>query len=123
MQSFRLLSAIAAGAALVSGAAMAAPPTSFSGKATLASPAAPAKEAVVSGVSWTCEGADCTGVAERYSSLDGRMKECKKVVAVLGPVAAYRSRGVEMSKGDLSVCNKAAPGVETAQKAAPANSN
>jgi hypothetical protein len=119
MQSFRLLSAIAAGAALVSGAAMAAPPSSFSGKATLASPAAPAKEAVVSGVAWKCEGADCAGVAERYSSIDGRMKECKKVVAALGPLSAYQSRGIAMSKGDLSVCNKAAAGVETAQTAAP----
>ena len=122
MQSFRLLSAIAAGAALVSGAAMAAPPGPFSGRATLAAPT-PAKEAVVSGVSWTCKGADCTGVAERYSSLDSRMKECKKVVAALGPLTGYTSRGVVMSKGDINVCNKAATGVETAQKAAPANSN
>ena len=119
MQSFRLLSAIAVSAAFVSGAAMAAPPSAFNGKATLATPAAPAKEAVVSGVSWKCDGADCAGSAERYSSIDGRMKECKKVVAALGPVTAYQSRGIEMSKGDLSVCNKAASGVQTAQTAAP----
>ena len=119
MQSFRLLSAIAAGAALVSGAAMAAPPSAFNGRAVLATPAAPAKEAVVSGVSWKCEGADCAGVAERYSSLDSRMKECKKVAAALGPLAGYTTRGIEMSKGDLTICNKAAGGVMTAQTAAP----
>jgi hypothetical protein len=122
MQSFRLLSAIAAGAALVSGAAMASPPSAFSGRATLASPATPAKDAVVSGISWRCEGADCTGSAERYSSLDGRMKECKKVAAALGPLAGYTSRGISLSKGDVNICNKAAS-VETAQKTAPPNSN
>src|SRR5689334_18643989 len=117
MQSFRLLSAIAASAALASGAAMAAEPASFSGKATLASPAAPAKEVRISGVAWKCDGADCTGSAERYSSLNSRMKECKNVAAALGPLAAYTARGIAMSKGDLSVCNKAAAGVETAAQA------
>ena len=119
MQSFRLFSAMAASAALVSGAAMAAPPAAFNGRATLATPAAPAQQAMVSGVSWTCQGADCSGVAERYSSLDSRMKECKKVAAALGALSGYVSRGVEMTKGDLSVCNKAANGVQTAQTAPP----
>jgi hypothetical protein len=122
MQSLRLISAIAASAALVGGAAMAAQPSSFNGRATLASPAAPAKEVLVSGVAWKCEGADCTGSAERYSSIESRMKECKKVAAALGPLAAYTSRGISMGKGDLSVCNKAASGVETAQVPA-ANAN
>ena len=123
MQSLRLISAIAATAALASGAAMAAPPSSFSGRATLAAPAAPAKEVLVSGVAWKCEGAECTGSAERSSSLDSRMKECKKVAAALGPLAGFTSRGISMGKGDLTICTKAAAGVETAQAPAPAPAN
>ena len=117
MQSFRLLIATAATAAFVSGAAMAAP-APFNGKATLANPGS-AREALVEGVTWTCAGADCTGIAERYSSLDSRMKECRKVAAALGPLASYERRGLAMSKGDLNVCNKAAA-TQTAQTSANA---
>src|SRR5829696_6626500 len=107
MQS-KLFGAIAAAAVLASGGASAAT-ASFHGTATLANPAAGVKEATVSGVNWRCEGGDCAAAADRYSTLDSQMKECRKVVAVLGPVASYRSRGREMSKGNLAVCNRAAP--------------
>jgi hypothetical protein len=117
MQS-KLFGAVIAAAVFASGAASAAPAT-FHGKATLANPASGVKEATVSGVAWRCEGGECAAVAERYSTLDSQMKECRKVVAALGPVASYQSRGREMSKGNLAVCNRASP-VQTATAAAPA---
>ena len=116
MQNFRLLSAIAASAALVSGAAYAAAPSAFRGEATLATPST--KEAVVSGVTWKCEGATCQAFAERHSTLDSQVKECRKVAAALGPLSSYRSRGREMTPGNLNVCNKAAA-VQNAGASAP----
>ena len=115
MQNLRLIAAIAAATALAGGAALAAPNSPFRGEATLASPAS--KEAVVSGVTWKCDGGTCQAFAERHSTLDSQVKECRKVAAALGPLASYKSRGREMSPGNLNVCNRAA--AQTAGAPAP----
>jgi hypothetical protein len=51
----------------------------------------------VGGVAWRCEGDKCIGKAERYSSLDSYMKECRKVSAGLGKLTRFYSRGREMT--------------------------
>lgn len=118
MQNFRML-AIAASAVFVSGAAFAAP-TVFNGQATLAKAAGAPVDATVSGVAWHCEADKCVGAAERYSSLDNPVKECRKVAEAVGPLSAYASRGRALSKGALAACNANAQAKgsapETAQK-------
>ena len=118
MQNLRMIGALAAAGALCSTAAFAGAPAPFRAQATLASPAAATKEVAISGAAWRCEGASCTGTAERRSSIESQLRECRKVTAVLGPVTAYESRGKALSSGELALCNKAAP-VETAQSPAP----
>ncbi|MET0273785.1 MAG: hypothetical protein ABW360_12430 [Phenylobacterium sp.] len=77
-------------------------------------------DTVVDGVNWRCEGDQCIGTAERHSTLDSPIKECRKVAAVIGPVTDYRTRGRVLTKGTLGVCNTAVAdkgGVaQTAQK-------
>jgi hypothetical protein len=118
MQNFRML-AIATAAVFVSGAAFASPSV-FSGQATLAKAAGTPVDATVSGVAWHCEADKCVGSAERYSSLDNPVKECRKVAEAVGPLTAYASRGRALSKGSLAACNAnaqaKASSAETAQK-------
>jgi hypothetical protein len=118
MQNFRMF-AIAAAAAFVSGTAFASPIV-FRGEATLAKPVSAPVNATVSGVAWRCEADRCVGQADRYSSLDSPVKECRKVAEALGPLVSYASRGHAMTKGALSACNANALAkagqTETAQK-------
>jgi len=76
--------------------------------ARLATPVASVSTAEVDGVRWRCEADACTGEGVRQTTLDSWMKECRKVSAALGPLAAYQSRGREMSAGNLKACNRAA---------------
>jgi len=112
MQSFRILGAIAA-AAFVSATAYAEPPAAGS-QAVLAAPAS-AAEAVVDGVAWRCEGARCAG-AVRRSGADGLVKECRRVAAVIGPVASYSSGGRELTAGQIRACNRGAVTIQTARR-------
>jgi len=118
MQNFRMV-AIAACAVFASGTAVAAPSV-FNGQATLAKAASAPVDATVSGVAWHCEADKCVGTAERYSSLDNPVKECRKVAEAVGPLTAYASRGRALSKGSLAACNANAMArsgaTETAQK-------
>lgn len=104
MHNPRILWAAAAGAVLVSGAAF-AQPAAFRAEATLAAPVSAVTESVVSGVNWRCEGDKCIGVAERHSSLDSPVKECRKVAAAVGQLTAYQTRGRVLSKGSVGACN------------------
>lgn len=116
MQSSWCVCAIAALVVFGAGQAMAGPPAAYRGEAKLVSaPSAPRAE-TIGGVQWTCDGDACTGVATRKANLDGPVRECKKVVAVLGPVTAYRTGPRELSEGQLRACNRAAPEVQTAAK-------
>jgi len=108
MQSFRMLSAIAAGAVLVSGAAY-AQTAPYKGEARLVSGASAPREATIAGAAWRCDGDACVGAAARKGNLDGVVRECKKVVAVIGPVASYKTGGRQLSSGELKACNRGAP--------------
>ena len=77
-------------------------------EATLATAAPSAADKDVGGVQWRCEGEKCVGKADRHSSLDSYMKECRKVAAGLGKLTRFYSRGREMSQRDLDNCNRAA---------------
>jgi hypothetical protein len=110
MQKLSVLGAFAA-LALASGAAHA---QSSSSEARLTSPVAAPQEAVIGGVAWRCEGDACQGAGARTNA-DGLVRECKKVVSVVGPVASYRSRGRELTIGQLRACNKAAIQIQTAR--------
>jgi hypothetical protein len=104
MQSFRILGAMAAGAVFVSGAAF-AQPAAFRAEATLATPVSAVSESVVDGVNWRCEADKCIGTAERRSTLDSPVKECRKVASAVGQLAAYQTRGRVFTKGTLGACN------------------
>jgi hypothetical protein len=120
MQSFRIVGAIAA-AVFVSGAtfgaAYAQPPGAgeFNGQATLAAPAQAPQEATINGVAWRCEGDQCSGYAVRRAGVDGLVKECKRVAAVVGPIASYKSRGRELTAGQVRACNRGAITIQTAR--------
>ncbi|MFZ5719098.1 MAG: CC_3452 family protein [Pseudomonadota bacterium] len=114
MQNFRCVGAVAAVAAFVSGAAFAQTAT-HSARATLVAPDATPREAVIEGVAWRCDGDRCAGAAERKGNLDGVVRECRKVVAVIGPVSSYRSGGRELSDGQIRACNRGAVRMQTAR--------
>ena len=103
MQS--LAAALAAGTLFIAGAAFAAP--GYHAEAKLAVPAGTPIAATVSDVSWKCEGDSCVGEAIR-APLDNPMRECRKVAAAIGPLAAFTSHGMRMDAGDLKSCNVAA---------------
>ncbi|MFN3584616.1 CC_3452 family protein [Phenylobacterium sp.] len=117
MQSFRMLGAIAV-AAFVSGTAYAQPSGAgeVSGQATLAEPAAASKEATVAGVAWRCDGAECAGRGTPRAANAGLVAECKKVAAVIGPVSSYRSRGHELTSGQIRACNRGAIRIQTVSR-------
>lgn len=117
MQNFRCVDAIAAVAVLVSGTAFAqgAAAQAYRGEARLVSANAAPREETIAGVAWRCDGDQCQGAADRKANLDGLVRECKKVVAVVGPVASYRSGGRELSDGQVRACNKAAVRLQAAR--------
>ncbi len=116
MQNFRCVRAFAVAAAIFSSGAAYAQTAGYRGEATLKSPTIAPQETVIAGAAWRCEGDLCLGAAPRKGTLDGVVRECKKVVAVVGPVASYRSGGRELTDGQIRACNKAAPQMLTAQK-------
>jgi hypothetical protein len=105
MQSAILLAAAAAGALLLAGQANAA--TVFRSEAKLATPAAQPLAATISGAAWRCEGDACVGERSQ-PTLDTPMRECRKVAAQMGALAAYTSDGQKFDAGDLKACNVAA---------------
>ena len=115
MQSFRMLSAIAAGAVFVSGAAY-GQTVPYKGEAKLVSATSAPREETIAGVAWRCEGDQCFGQGARRSAVDGLVKECKRVAAVIGPVASYKSRGRELTSGQLRACNRGAITLQTARR-------
>jgi len=119
MQNFRCVDAIAAVAVFVSGTAFAqsafAQASAYRGEARLVAANSPPREETIAGVAWRCEGDQCQGSAERKTNLDGLVRECKKVVAVVGPVASYKSGARELSDGQVRACNKAAIRLQAAR--------
>jgi hypothetical protein len=66
------------------------------------------QEVLVEGVTWRCEGNSCTGKAENRSSLNSFVKDCRKVAEVVGPLAAYTSKGRNATTGEIRACNRLA---------------
>lgn len=118
MQNFRCVSAIAAMAVFAAGGAFAQTSGNkgpeYRGEARLVTPTASTVEQTIGGANWRCEGAACQGAAAR-KGLDGVVKECKKVVAVIGPVASYKSGARELTDGQIRACNKGAIQLQTAR--------
>jgi len=104
MPSAKLLGAVAAGALFVAAQAHAA--TVYRSEAKLAAPAAQAT-ATISGAAWRCDGDACVG-ERSHSTLDSPMRECRKVAAQFGALAAFTSEGQKFDAGDLKACNLAA---------------
>ncbi|MDB5477284.1 MAG: hypothetical protein JWP49_2795 [Phenylobacterium sp.] len=100
--------AMALSAASLSFASGAFAQAAFQGQAKLAQPVAAPTTATVNGVTWSCAADACTGEAAHYSSLDNPVRECKRVAAALGQLAAYSARGREVTGGSLKVCNSEA---------------
>jgi len=114
MQNFRCVSAFAAMAVFAAGSAFAQAPA-YKGEARLVTPTTAPVEQTIGGASWRCDGDACQGAATRKGNLDGLVRECKKVVAVIGPVASYKSGARELSEGQVRACNKAAIQMQTAR--------
>jgi len=76
----------------------------YSGEATLAEPVAAPSETVIDGITWRCEDVKCAGRSHR-SQVDSQLRECRKLVAALGAVTAFRSRGRSLSTKALAECN------------------
>jgi hypothetical protein len=104
MTSAKLL-AVAAGAFLF--AAQAHAGAVYRSEAKLAAPAAQPATATISGAAWRCEGEACVG-ERTLPTLDSPMKECRKVAAQFGALAAFASDGQKFDNGDLKACNVAA---------------
>lgn len=90
-------------AILLCAPAQAAP---FKGEARLVTPTAAPASFTIAGADWRCEGDRCVGAAPYRRSIDSFMRECRKVSAAVGPLAAYKSRGRAMSAGSLAACNR-----------------
>jgi hypothetical protein len=121
MQSLKRVGAIAvaafAASLSLSAAAYAQQPgtSEFNGQAKLAAPAQAPQSATIAGVAWRCEGDQCFGQAARHASVDGLVKECKRVAAVVGPISSYKSRGRELTAGQVRACNRGAITMQTAR--------
>ena len=101
-----LFGALAVCAMSVTSAAMGA--NAFSGQVKLGNAVATPAEVVVEGVTWRCEGDTCTGWAERRTSLNSFIKDCRKVAEAVGPLAAYSGRGRDATKSEVATCNRLA---------------
>lgn len=78
-------------------------------RATLSSPPAKASSVVVDNLTWTCDGADCTGVTTRALAETSHWlrfdRGCKAVAAALGPLTAYSHRGRAATASAVAKCN------------------
>lgn len=102
-----LLGAVAVAAMAASAVSFAGAPP-FSGEATLAKAVAAPSAVQIDGVTWKCENDKCVGRADRRSTLDSQIKECRKVAATLGELKEYSSRGRPMSSNSVETCNRLA---------------
>ena len=103
----QMRSLAAAAAALFIAAPAFAATTSFHSEAKLANAAGAPASATISETAWRCDAGACVGETA-HRSLDNPVRECRKVAAVLGPLAAYETRGIKLDGGDLKACNVAA---------------
>ena len=86
MQSFRMLSALAALALIVPGAALSA-----------------GGQARPEG--WRCEAERCVRKAQSDTSRD-LLAQCRRTVRIVGPVSHYRQGDRQLGDADLRACNR-----------------
>ena len=103
----QIFTAIAAALAILAPASAYAQFSGFHGQATLANAVSGHTTVKVNNIDWACDAAACTAISDRSPGLDGFMRECRKVVAAVGPLTAYSSQGRTMSPGNLAACNQA----------------
>ena len=77
----------------------------YRAQAKLVTPVTAPTTTMISNVEWKCDSDACLGVSKYAPGLDSFMKQCRKVRAALGPLAAYSSRGARMSDLDVANCN------------------
>lgn len=92
MHSLRMLGAMAAWAAMATGAA--------------AADAQRDRQVSPQPVAWECQGERCVGDMRPKPRPDALLRECQKVVEAIGPVSSYRSRGLELTPDQLRRCNR-----------------
>ncbi len=73
---------------------------------TLQTPVAKTTQTLIDGVDWTCTGASCVSTPGGQSQSVERA--CRRVVAQLGPVAAFSWQGRALAPDKLPACNAAA---------------
>lgn len=105
MPSAKLLAAATAGALLFAAQAQAG--VVYRSEAKLTAPVTQPLTAVISRANWRCDGEACVG-ERAMPNLDSPMRECRKVAAQFGTLAAFSSEGVKLGSGDLKACNTAA---------------
>ncbi len=101
-----VVSALAICAMSVAGAAWGE--TALWGQATLMNAVATPSELVVEGVAWRCEADKCIGRAERRSTLNSFVRDCRKVAEAVGPLVSFKGRGRIATKGEIGACNRVA---------------
>jgi hypothetical protein len=80
----------------------------FYGEARLVNALSTPSELVVEGVTWRCEADKCIGRAERRSTLNSFIKDCRRVAEAVGPLTAFSGRGRTATKGEVVTCNRLA---------------
>ncbi len=103
----QIFTVIAAALAILAPASAYAQFSGFHGQATLANAVSGRTTVKVNNIDWACDGVACSAVSDRSPGLDGFMRECRKVVAAVGPLTGYSSQGRIMSPGNLVACNQA----------------
>jgi hypothetical protein len=73
---------------------------------TLQSAAGAPAHTIIDGVTWVCQGADCTAAAGGAEQPAARA--CRRVVHVLGPMSAFTWQGENLTPQQVAACNTAA---------------
>jgi hypothetical protein len=82
-------------------------------EATLASPLAKSRKAIIDGRAWTCQEEKCTSGSQGKNQPIAR--ECVRTAKVLGPIVSYRRGQRSLDAAEIAACNAAQ---ETARAAA-----
>lgn len=89
-------------------------------QATLSSPIANSRKAIIDGRLWTCEAEKCTSGSQGKNQPIAR--ECVRTAKVLGPIVSYRRGERSLDAAELAACNapqeaaRAATGSEVAAR-------
>ena len=74
-------------------------------QAGLPDPMAAPHDRILDGRIWRCEGATCRSAGESAPASQPVLRECRRLVRVLGPLISYRSGPVLFDAAALARCN------------------